>query len=245
MADRVIQVLTAATESDLMTLDEAKLLQGLSLTDSSGDAQLELFTSINSATIARLCNRAFAPSYSMGREEVREEWRELGCNLQYPGYYFPDPPIAYYSGTAFRSDATRLFLSHWPVYAGDVESVESPMGTVLDPTLYEIEENSGKLFTVAGTIFQEPTVVTYWGGYRLPEESPLPLKQACSLLNVQSKLLATIGALGGMRLLSHKSARVGYHDPMKMLEAAMGGAGKSPMSMQVMNILYHYMRLEV
>ena len=238
MADRVIQVLTAATESDLMTLDEAKLLQGLSLTDSSGDAQLELFTSINSAMVARLCNRTFA------REEVREEWRELGCNLPYPGYYFPDPPVAYYSGTSYRSDATRLFLSHWPVHPADVESVESPMGAVVDPSTYEIEEASGKLIAVAGTIFQEPTVVTYWGGYRLPEESPLPLKQACSLLNVQSKLLATIGALGGMRLLSHKSARVAFHDPLKMLEAAMGGKG-SPTEMQVMNLLFHYMRFEV
>jgi hypothetical protein len=237
MADRTITILTPATESDLMTLDEAKLLQGLSLTDSSGDAQLELFTSINSAMIARLCNRTFA------REEVREEWRELGCTLPYPGYYFPDPPIACYSGTS-RSDATRLFLSHWPVHPADIESVESPMGAIVDPSTYEIEEASGKLIAVAGTIFQEPTVVTYWGGYRLPDETPLPLKQACSLLNVQSKLLATIGALGGMRLLSHKSARVGFHDPLKMLEAAMGGKG-SPTEMQVMNLLFHYMRLEV
>jgi hypothetical protein len=238
MADRTITVLTAATESDLMTLDEGKLLMGLSLADTGGDAQLELFTSINSATIARLCNRTFA------REEVREEWRELGCNLQYPGYYFPDPPAAYYSGTSQRSDATRLFLSHWPVHPGDIESVESPMGTVADPSTYEIEEDSGKLFAVAGTIFQEPVVVTYWGGYRLPDESPLPLKQACSLLNVQSKLLANLGTMAGIRLLSHKSARVAFHDPLKLLEAAMGGKG-SPTEMQVMNLLYHYMRLEV
>jgi hypothetical protein len=237
MADRTITVLTRATDADLMTLDECKLLMGLPVAGASSDAQLELFTSINSATIARLCNRTFA------REEVREEWRELGCNLPYPGYYYPDPPIAYYSGT-YRSDATRLFLSHWPVHPGDVESVESPMGTVVDPSTYEIEEDSGKLFAVGGTIFQEPTVVTYWGGYRLPEESPLPLKQACALLNAQSKLLASLGLLAGMRLLSHKSARVAFHDPLKLLEAAMGGKG-SPTTMAVMNLLNHYIRLEV
>jgi hypothetical protein len=233
----VIQVLTAATDWDLLTLDECKLLMGLSLTDTSGDAQLELFIDINSATIARLCNRMFA------REEVREEWRELGSQLQYPGYYFPDPPIGYYSGTALRSDAHRLFLSHWPVHPGDIESVESPAGTVLDPTAYEIEEQSGKLECLSGA-FQEPVIIQYWGGYNLPEEAPPPLKQACALLNVQSKLLASLGLLAGIRLMSHKSARVAFHDPLKLLEAAMGGKG-SPTSMAVMNLLSHYIRLEV
>jgi hypothetical protein len=236
MADRIVTVLTKATDWDLLTLDEAKLLMGLSLVDTSGDAQLELFTDINSATIARLCNRTFA------REEVREEWRELGSQLRYPGYYFPDPPIGYYSGVA-TSDAHRLFLSHWPVHPEDIEAVESPAGNVLDPSTYEIEEDSGKLETFNG-VFQEPVVVTYWGGYRLPEETPPPLKQACALLNVQSKLLSSLGLLAGMRLLSHKSARVAFHDPLKLLEAAMGGKG-SATSLAVMNLLNHYSRFEV
>jgi hypothetical protein len=236
MADRTITVLTRATQLDLLTLDECKLLMGLSLTDTSGDAQLELFTDINSATIARLCNRMFA------REQVIEEWRELGSQLNYPGYYFTDPPIGYYSGIS-RSDAHRLFLSHWPVHPGDIESVESPQGTVLDPSTYEVEEDSGKLEYWGGAL-HEPVIVTYWGGYNLPDETPPPLKQACALLNVQSKLLASLGMLAGVRLLSHKSARVAFYDPLKILEAAMGGKG-SPTSMAVMNLLNHYIRLEV
>jgi len=66
---------------------------GLSLTDTSDDAQLQLFIDINSATVARLCNRIFA------REEVREEWRDLGSQLAWPGYYYPDY-VSYYSGIA-------------------------------------------------------------------------------------------------------------------------------------------------
>jgi hypothetical protein len=236
MADRIITILTPATDFDLVTLDEAKMLMGQSLTDTSDDAQLQLFIDINSATAARLCNRVFA------REEVREEWRELGCQLSMPGYYYPDY-VPYYSGTSLRSDAHRIFLSHWPVQAADIESVESPQGTLLDPSAYEIETLSGKLECLIGS-FVEPVVVTYWGGYDLPEEAPFPLKQACALLNAQSKLLAQLGAIGGIRLLSHKQAKVAFHDPLKIIEAAMGGKG-SPMQMSVMNILSHYMRLEV
>jgi hypothetical protein len=108
---------------------------------------------------------------------------------------------------------------------------------------YEVETNSGKLSSVAGP-FVEPVIVTYWGGYVLPNECPLPLKQACALLNVQSKLLAQLGSVGGIKLLSHKQARVGFHDPVQMLQAAMGGKG-APTQMQVMNLLSHYMRYEV
>jgi len=236
MADRTIAVLTPAVDTDLLTLQEAKQLMGLSLADTSDDAQLQLFIDINSEMVARYCNRTFA------REEVREEWRGLGCQLSWPGYYYPDY-VPLYSGTAARSDASRLFLSHWPVAPGDVEGVESPQGTLLDPSAYEVEPQSGKLSCLAGS-FVEPVVVTYWGGYDLPDGCPLPLKQACNQLNVQSRLLAQLGTVAGIRMLSHKEARVAFHDPLKIIEAAMGGKG-SPMSMTVMNILSRYMRLEV
>ena len=236
MADRTITILTPAIDTDLLTLDEAKQLMGLPLTDASDDAQLQLFIGINSVTVATLCNRTFA------REEVKEEWREIGSQLSWPGYYYPDY-VPYYSGTALRSDATRIFLSHWPVASADVESVESPQGTVLDPSTYEVETNSGKLSCLTGA-FLEPVVVTYWGGYWLPDGCPKPLKQACGLLNVQSKLMAQLGTIAGIRQLRHKQATVGFHDPLKIIEAAMGGHG-SPTQMAVMNLLYKFMRIEV
>jgi hypothetical protein len=218
MSDRIIQVLTPATSFDLTTLDEAKLLMGIATTDTSEDAQLQLFLDINSATVMRLCNRIFA------REEVREEWRELngGC---------------------------RLFPSHWPIYAGDIESVESPMGTVLDPSMYELEEESGKIEIIDPTVFLatawvEPVVVTYWGGYNLPDEAPLPLKRAVAMLNLQSKILASLGTIAGIRTLSHKEARVQFHDPSKILSAVLGSSG-TPMSSGIMQILSHYIHYEV
>jgi len=213
MADRVIEVLTPATSVDLMTLDEAKLFMSIDPADTSDDQQLELFISVNSATIFRMCNRVFA------REEVREEWREL-------------------------NGGHRIFPSHWPIAAADIESVESPIGTVLDPSQYELEEESGKIEIFGMAAFAEPVAVTYWGGYALPDEAPLPLKRACAMLNIQSRLLASIGQYAGIRQLTHKQARVMFHDPTKIIAAAMGQTG-TPMSAAAMQILAHYIHYEV
>jgi hypothetical protein len=226
MADRTIDVLVPATETDILSLDEAKTLMGISLTDTSEDAQLAMWIDINSQTIARLCNRMFA------YEQVCDTWREF----QY--------------GATMMSTVSfghRIFLSHWPVDPGDIVSVEAPAGSgmFLDPSQWEIETASGKLSIFATTEqWTEPVAVTYSGGYNLPDEAPGPLKQATALLCVQSKLLASLGTMAGVRLLSHKDKRVAFHDPMKILEAAMGGKG-SATNMAVMNMLAPYTRVEV
>jgi hypothetical protein len=219
MADRIIEILTPATDFDLMTLDEAKLFLGMSTTDTSEDAQLTLFVDVNSATVMRMCNRIFA------REECREEWREL-------------------------NGGNRIFPSHWPIKQADIESVESPMGTVLDPSMYEVEEESGKIEIIDPTSFcatawVEPVVVTYWGGYLLPDEAPMPLKKAVAILNFQSKLLASLGTIAGIRMLGHKESRVMFHDPMKIIEAAMGGGATAGAQSQLMGLLGHYIHFEV
>jgi hypothetical protein len=211
MADRDIQILTPATNFDLMTLDEAKQMLGVSLADTSDDAQLQLFIDINSATVSRLCNRVFA------REEVSESWREL-------------------------NGGNRIFLSHWPVKQADIETVESPRGTTLTSGDWELEEASGKV-SFFGIAAFEPVTITYWGGYSLPEEAPAELKKAVSLLNLQSRLLASLGMIGGIHQLSHKEARISFHDPAKILAAAMGQAGG--LSSPLMQVLSHFIRYEV
>lgn len=212
MADRDIEILTPATDFDLLTLDEAKHLIGMSTTDTSMDAQLQLWIDINSQTVARLCNRIFA------REEVSETWRDL-------------------------NGGDRLFLSHWPVAKGDVESVEVPAGsgTMLDATGWRIEEGSGKLTVTADVA--DPVTVTYWGGYLLPDDAPMPLKQATAMLIAQSKLLSSLGTTAGMRQVAHKEKRVSYYDPNILLTAVMGkGTGTET---AIMSLLSHYIRYEV
>jgi hypothetical protein len=212
MADRNIEILTPATNFDLITLSEAKLMTGMSVTDTSDDAQMQLFIDISSAVVAAYCNnRTFA------KERVREEWRELSSFL-------------------------RIFPSHWPIKVADLESVESPSGTVLDPSTYVLEEYSGKISCYNG--FTEPVVVTYTGGYDLPSGAPEALKSAVAMLIWQEKLRATTGAVAGIRMLSHKDSRVMFHDPTKIYTAAMGAA-KTPVETTLMKLLSHFTRFEV
>ena len=71
MADVTVNVIEPATNFDFLTLDEAKILLGITPSDTSQDAQLAMLISIYSANVAEMCNRTFA------REKVMETWREL------------------------------------------------------------------------------------------------------------------------------------------------------------------------
>jgi hypothetical protein len=201
MADVTIKVLTEATSFALMTLDEAKVLLGMSTADTSKDAQLEALIDQNSAVIAAMCNRVFA------REKVRESWRCLGepcgCN-----------------GAA----SCRIFLTHFPVIEGDIEKVEAPGGTIIDPSTYELDEGSGKLQLFGG--WAEPLIVTYFGGYNLPDDSPDALKRAISLMVSGSITEAAQAAVTGVRMIAHKDSRVMYHNPAQAAKAS-GGSGST------------------
>src|SRR5215471_3459904 len=148
------------------------------------------------------------------KEKVQESWRDIG--------------------------GRRVFLSHWPVAEADIESVYSG-DTLLDPTGYELEEASGKVSNFNGWI--EPVVITYTGGYELPAECPLPLKQATALLIREAKFMATLVTAAGMRSISHKEKRVQFFDTNKMLGSSAGSV--TPMHAAVNSLLVHYTRWEV
>ena len=186
MADRVIKIITAADNYDLMTLDELKALMGILPADTSQDAMLQGYITGYSDVIATLCKRTFA------YEEVSEIWR---CTN------YDD-----------NNGMKRLFLSHYPVAEGDVVAIESPTGTPLDPGTYVLEEKSGKIELLGGST--EPIMVHYSGGYKLPDEAPPALKAALELTIRQAQaMLQRLGA-GGIRSITHKEARVQFYDPL-------------------------------
>jgi hypothetical protein len=150
------------------------------------------------------------------RERVRETWRDL--------------------------ESRRLFLSHWPVKDGDIELVESPVGSVLDPGAYELEERSGKVSIFNG--ITEPISITYTGGFELPDDAPDALKQAAILLVRTARTQAAREATSGIRSISHKDARVMFFDPNQasrgqVTTTTSGGTDA------VKALLYHYTRLEI
>ena len=115
-------------------------------------------------------------------EEVEESWRDLVNR--------------------------RVYLTHYPVKAADIQSVTTNGTDRLD---YELEEASGKLSIFTDPA--EPIVVTYTGGFELPDEAPMPLKQALTLMAANWKAQLAMVQVTGVRMIAHKEARVMFHTP--------------------------------
>jgi hypothetical protein len=207
MADVTVKVLTPATSTALITLDELKLAYGIDPADTTHDAQLQMLIDQYSDVVATMCNRTFA------KETVEETWRG-------------DPP---------PYENTRVYLTHYPVADGDVTSVGGSGGTLIDSANYEIENESGKL-TLIGTT-ADPIIVTYSGGYDLPDAAPPALKAAIQLLVQQARTQLLRGFNPNLRMVQHGDTRVMYYDP-SATKMSIGGDA-------VANLLSAYIRYPV
>jgi hypothetical protein len=132
---------------------------------------------------------------------------------------------------------SRIFLTHWPVKEDDIESVEVA-GSAIG---YVIEEETGKL-TVYGAVTE--IEVTYSGGYDLPDESPLDLQQAIAVMVRETRTAAQQAAVTGVRMISHKSARVMFHPPSATTSSRTVGGGSSATKDALENLLMRYTRIE-
>jgi hypothetical protein len=220
MADVTIQIITPATSTDLLTLDEAKLWLGIPAADTTSDVLLASMISVFSNEIAERLNRH--PTVTIGYEEVNETWRETMNG--------------------------RLYLSHWPVKAADIASVSiGSDGALLTVDDYELGEAAGKLsnIQIGGSMsacWNHPVVVHYKGGYDLPTEAPPPLKHAVVLLIREERIRMLQAQTAGMRILRHKEAMVSFFDPNAILLKSLG---KSSTLTAIESILTHYMRFPV
>ncbi|WP_338821682.1 phage head-tail connector protein [Bradyrhizobium septentrionale] len=214
MADIWVKVITEAESYDLLTLDELKLMLNINPSDTSEDAALQQDIEHYSDVVATMCNRVF------GFEKVAETWR----------------------GDSMPFDCPRLFLTHYPVADGDVTTVESPRGALVDPTAYEIENRSGTM-RIDGA-WSEPITVTYSGGYNLPDEAPPALKQATALLIQAARMQRVRAAVAGIKSITHRESRVQFMDTNKALTSgAMGMLGDAAETVNA--LLYKYMRFYV
>ena len=152
---------------------------------------------------------------TFAEEVVTESWRDIGDR--------------------------RLFMSHWPIKS--IASITAA-GTTLDVSAYEVENLSGKIsiFNGNGGSWSEPAIVNYTGGYVLPTEAPLALKQATAILVREEKIRMMQAQTAGIRSIVHKDSRVMYFDPNAVL-LKLGGT--SPGMKAVENLLNHYIRFEV
>ena len=225
MADSTYQIVRGADNSDLLTLQELKLmLGGVPITDNSQDASLSLMISMFSEMCATYCHRfvGYGQPPTFGKVEMIETWREVMNG--------------------------RVYLGHWPVKSTDIVNVNAG-GTDLTTDQFEIEEWSGKVSNLATGApmsgpWNTPVVVHYSGGYVLPDDAPLPLKHAVVMLIREERIRMMIAQSGTIRQLTHKEARITFFDPTALLRAIAAGL-KTPTMTAVENILDQYIRIEV
>jgi hypothetical protein len=223
MADVIIKILEPAESFGFLTVDQARLLMQVEPGDPTGsDDFLNLLIAQNSDIVSTLCNRVFA------REKVRETWRCIGepCDCE------------------DARTSRRLFLSHWPVKEDDVESVEVPRGYPVDRDCWELDERAGRISIFCGT--NEPIVVTYWGGFDLPDEAPPALKYAATLLVTSQRGAtqreASSSRMAGIKSIAHKESRVTF-DTGAVAQATGGLADSTtPAMAAVKSLLSHFTR---
>jgi hypothetical protein len=211
VVDIIVKVLDPATNKDLLTLDEAKTMLGITTSTPALDAELQAQITVFSDVIATTCNRTFA------KETVRETIRELQPN--------------------------RYFLTHYPIEdETDITSVQTPRGSTVDPSTYEIELASGKVELITSGQ-SEPIVIEYTGGYDLPDEAPPALKQCCLMAIREERMLSLRSDTAGIRAMTHKESRVVFYDPLAILNRPGGAFGT--MLGAANNLLMHYVRIQV
>lgn len=223
MVDVLIKVLEPADNFNLMTPEQARLGLQLQTGDpTSSDEYLNQLIETNSDVISTLCRRVFA------REKVRETWRCIGepCDCEDAKY------------------SRRMVLSHWPVREEDIESVEIPRGYPVDTDCWELDERAGRLSVFCGT--SEPIVVTYTGGFELPNDAPPALRYAAMLLVGQSRATAqqqSSAMAQGIKSIGHKEARVTFQSPSEQAAATSRNGGQPAAWGAVKDLLVHFQRL--
>lgn len=137
-----------------------------------------------------------------------------------------------------NTDAKRLYLSHYPIV--EIESVIAGGSTLTEDVDYEVDWDNGKI-TRLGSVWSDPTIVTYTGGYDLPHETPPALQQAAILMTREAYFAATRGD-ASIRLVAHKESRVIYFDPNA--KSAGATSGGSAARRAVADLLKSYMHYE-
>jgi hypothetical protein len=117
-------------------------------------------------------------------------------------------------------DAIKLFLRTFPVAEEDIEQI-TVGGATLGPDDYELEEQSGTLQGLSR--FAAPVRIVYSGGYELPDDAPLDLKQATLLMLSSARSQATRESIEGIRMIAHKESRVIFFDPNASTAKTAGG----------------------
>lgn len=216
-AAHVLNVVAPWPTADLITLDDLKTQLRIPPTDASKDDELTLIIDGVSEQIAQMANRV------LGYDHVQE--------------------------TIYNCvDEDRVYFSQFPVRFADITTLTLNGVDILPGynSDWVLEGKSGFMFRPNapwnGTVFAD-----YSGGYKLPDEAPDDLARAAAAAMREDYYIYTRGAvLSGVRMISHKGARVQYYPPGQIgtspTSAGAGPAGSSATWNAVWAIVYKYAR---
>jgi hypothetical protein len=219
MTQHILNTITPWTTEDLITLSELKLQLRIADTDTSKDAELALIIDGISAQMATFANRVF------GFANVDETFYQIG-------------------------DESRLYFSRWPVKSTDITKLTYNGADILPAlgTDWVLEQKTGTIYRPAD-MWNGTLDAVYSGGYKLPDEAPDDLQRAAFAAAREDYYIYVRGAvLSGVRMISHKHARVQYYPPGQVgatVSGALGPAGSSATWNAVMAVLNHYIRFWV
>lgn len=206
---------------DLISLAAAKAEFGI--TDDSEDVSLQARITRASQTIASLSNRVFALQHVIETFNCDDGFvvdRFLGSIIGSGAYIQPSHP---------------LMVSRYPVVAIESISVDD---VEIDAADYDVHIESGLLWRVAGGIWSGKVVVTYSGGYDLPEESPGALQSACLELVTQYRFAgrSSDSSYQQVREVAYGDRRVVYST------GTSSSAAADPISPTIMGLIALYRR---
>jgi len=209
----ILNVITPATSLDLMTLHEMKVALRIADTDTSKDEELAMIIDGVSEQIARMANRVF------GYEEVDETFYDV-------------------------VNQKRLYFSRWPVTMADIESFNCDGTDIMNDGTWVLEEKTGTLYKPDPNGWNGSFFCRYHGGYKLPDDAPNDLKRVAMLAAREDYYAYLRGSImSGVRMVSHKHARVQYYPPGQIAESTKSGPNNlSPIWNAVNVVLQHYFR---
>lgn len=134
----------------------------------------------------------------------------------------------------------RVYLSRYPIKTITAINEDGDVLVVNDD--YTVDMASG-LITRVDSAWTMPTSFSYTGGYDLPNDSPIALRQAALLMTREAYFAMSRGD-ASIRQISHKDSRVTYFDPNSKSSGSSGGDG-SPARRAVSTLLSKFTRFYV
>lgn len=129
-----------------------------------------------------------------------------------------------------------LWLSLYPL--AEIVSVMID-GAELEAGFYDVRTESGTLWRLDADVWSGRIVVTYSGGYFLPDEAPGGLAQACLELIRINRASGTLASSTGIREIDHGDTRVVFDQASRSTTVS----GSSALPLSVTDLLGLFRRL--